>query len=66
MAKHKPRGNVEKFLMPVIEGQIKSYMHDHPEANISPKAVDGIRKRIIGYVLAHLPRLEEAIQKDKE
>jgi len=65
MPRHKPRNHLEDALMKIVEGQVKSYIHDHPEANIPMKAVSGIRKRIVGTLLAERQRLEEALEKDR-
>lgn len=50
--------------MPIIEGQIRSYMKDHPGVIIEPfpgMVVEGIRKRIVGDLLANSGRIFETL-----
>lgn len=50
--------------MPIIEGQIRSYMKDHPGVITEPfdgMVVEGIRKRIVGDLLANSGRIFETL-----
>jgi hypothetical protein len=50
--------------MPIIEGQIRSYMKDHPGVITEPfpdMVVEGIRKRIVGDILANSGRIFETL-----
>ena len=62
--KHTPRNKFEAILMPIIEGQIRSYMKDHPGTIVEPfpgMVVEGIRKRIVGDIMANSGRIFETL-----